>query len=343
MFILYILIALLITLPITTFGFYNKKNLPGIFFCLLLAIPAWFLGQWLPIVGGPVIGLVLGMLLAQFSHLPAASQPGIKETGKRILQTAIMLLGFQMSFAHFLYVGSQAIFILLAVITTALILAYLLGKRMGISKNEQTLIGVGTAICGGSAIAATAPIIKADDKQVATAIATIFLFNVIAVFVFPTAGHLLGMDEAMFGTWAGAAINDTSSVTAAGFAYGDVAGGTAIVVKLTRTLMIIPVTLLLALKQSKQGGNGELFKIHKNFPWFVAGFMAACVLNTIGVIPTEATMFWGMMGRFFIIVAMVGIGLNIKFKELFRHGKKPMALGFCLSLAVAMVSLVLIF
>ena len=249
MIIIYIIIALLIILPITGLRYYSFKHLPGALLCFMLAIPAWFLGQWLPIAGGPVIGLMLGMLLAQFLRLPEVCKPGVKETGRRILQTAIVLLGFQMNLANILDVGGQALLVLFAVIAVALLLAYLLGKPLGVSANEQTLIGVGTAICGGSAIAATAPIIKADDKQVATAISTVFLFNVIAVFVFPAAGYLLGMDEITFGIWAGAAINDTSSVVAAGFAYGEAAGSTATVVKLTRTLMIIPTTLALALRQ----------------------------------------------------------------------------------------------
>ena len=342
MIVVYILIALLITLPITGVAYYSSKNLPGALLCFLIAIPAWLLGQWLPIAGGPVIGIMLGMLIAQFWRMPDSFKPGTKETGKRVLQTAIVLFGFQMNLVHVLDIGVQALFVLFAVVGVALMLAYLLGKPLGLASNEQTLIGVGTAICGGSAIAATAPIIKADDKQVATAISIIFLFNVIAVFVFPATGHLLGMDDTTFGIWAGAAINDTSSVVAAGFSYSEAAGNTATVVKLTRTLMIIPITLALAIMQSKRAKDGGSFSLRKIFPWFVAGFLAACIVNTAGVVPVDAATFWGQMGRFLIVVAMVGIGLGVNFRDLIKHGKKPILLGCCLSVAVATVSLIII-
>ncbi|MCL2853348.1 MAG: YeiH family protein [Defluviitaleaceae bacterium] len=339
----YVLIALLITLPITGIGYYSSKNMPGALLCLLIALPAWVLGRLLPVAGGPVIGILFGMLLAQLWRLPDNCKPGTKETGKRVLQTAIVLFGFQMNLAHVVDIGGQALALLLAVVAAALILAYFIGKHLGLSDNERTLIGVGTAICGGSAIAAAAPIIKADDKQVATAISIIFMFNVIAVFVFPAAGHLMGMDDTSFGIWAGAAINDTSSVVAAGFSYSESAGNTATVVKLTRTLLIIPITFALALRQSKLTQEGGGFSLRKTFPWFVAGFLAASILNTTGAIPAVATAFWGEMGRFLIVMAMVGIGLGVNFKELLRHGKKPILLGFCLSLAVASVSLIMIF
>jgi len=344
----YILIALLITLPITGPGYYSSKNLPGALLCLMIALPSWFLGRLLPVAGGPVIGIILGMLIAQIIHIPETFQPGTKETGKRILQTAVLLLGFQMNLTHVLGIGWQVLLLLLAVIATALILAYLIGKALDLPTNIQILIGVGTAICGGSAIAATAPVIKADNKQVATSISIIFLFNVIAVFIFPVAGHLLGMDDLYFGIWAGSAINDTSSVVAAGFSYSEAAGNTATVVKLTRTLMIIPITFALALKQSilVQGKSNKRISFHSlysTFPWFATGFFAACILTTTGWAPYQATALWGEMGRFLIIVAMVGIGLSSQLKALIQQSKKNILLGFCLSLSVALVSLLILY
>ena len=335
-------LALLITLPITGRVYYTRKNLPGALLCLGLAVPAWQLGQLMPVAGGPVIGIVLGMLVAQFFSVPDTCKVGTKETGKRILQTAIVLFGFQMNLLLVFNLGGQVLPLLLAVVATALVLAYFVGKALGLSAHEKVLIGVGTAICGGSAIAATAPIIKAGDKQVATAISIIFLFNVVAVFAFPAAGHLLSMNDEMFGIWAGAAINDTSSVVAAAFSYSWDAGNTAIVVKMTRTLLIIPVSFALALLYSKQEQGGGKFSLLKTFPWFVAGFLAASVLNTVDVIPANFTAFWASMGRFLIIVAMVGIGLGVNIKELIRSGKKPVMLGGCLSLAVAVVSLAIL-
>ena len=336
--VIYILIALVITLPIVGHRYYSRGNAPGILLCVLIAVPAWFLGWLLPLAGGAVMGILLGIVVSQFWHIPQFFKPGIKESGKRVLQAAVVLLGFQMNLTQVLGTSGQVILLLLAVVTVALVLAWLVGKLLGLKANEKVLIGVGTAICGGSAIAATAPIIKANDKQVATSISVVFLFNIVAVLVFLAMGHLLGMEDSWFGMWAGAAINDTSSVVAAGYAYSEEAGNIAVVVKMTRTLMIIPIMMVLAVVQArkKQGGG---FSLRKTFPWFIVGFLAACIIGTTGVIPVAATGFWGTASRFLIVVAMAGIGLGTNLKELIRNGKKPLVLGFCLSTAVAVVAL----
>ncbi|MCL2496165.1 MAG: YeiH family protein [Clostridiales bacterium] len=337
--IVYILAALSITLPITTTGYYSKKNLPGALLCLLIAIAAWFLGLLLPVAGGAVIAILLGMLLANLWKYPAIYKAGISATSKRILQTAIVLLGFQMNLSHVLTLGAQGLVLICATIITAVLLAYGLGKALRIQANEQVLIGIGTAICGGSAIAAVAPVIKAQEREIATAISTIFLFNVLAVFIFPLLGHIMSMSDLRFGMWCGAAINDTSSVVAAAYSYSDAAGQTATVVKLTRTLMIIPAAFILALYQAKKEGGPGNFHVLKVFPWFVAAFLIACILNSVKLIPQTISMFWGGMGKFCIMAAMAGIGLSTNVGELIRHGRKPLILGGCCSIAVAAMSI----
>jgi uncharacterized integral membrane protein (TIGR00698 family) len=340
--ILYIIIAVIITLPIVTVSYYSRRNSPGAVLCLVMAVPAWLLGKLIPVAGGAVFGIIFGMLLASLWHYPDRFRPGIKDTSKRVLQAAIVLFGFRMDLNHVLSLGSQALLLIAVTIITAFLMAALAGRLIGIGSNEQTLIGVGTAICGGSAIAATAPVINASGKEVARSISTIFLFNVLAVFIFPLVGHLLQMTDLRFGMWAGAAINDTSSVVAAGYSYSDAAGNTATVVKLTRTLMIIPVTFILALRQSKKERDaGESFILRKAFPWFAAAFLLACILNTSGIIPAGMTEFWGTMGKFCIVIAMAAVGLSTNLKELVLHGKKPVLLGFCCSFAVVIVSLLL--
>jgi uncharacterized integral membrane protein (TIGR00698 family) len=341
-YILYVVAALIITLPITTPGYYSSKNFLGIMLCLALAVLSWFLGQLLPIAGGAVIGILFGILLANFWRYPDIFKPGIKDTGKRILQAAVVMLGFQMNFGKVMEMGGQSLILIFVSITAALLTAYFIGKAMGVAYNEKVLIGVGTAICGGSAIAATAPIIKASDKEVVSAISTIFLFNVIAVFVFPFIGNLSGMSDTHFGMWAGAAINDTSSVVTAAYTYSDNAGNVATIVKLTRTLMIIPVTFFLALLQSKKEAASGGFKLQNALPLFVIGFLIASVINTVGVIPVDVVTFWGKMSRFFIVIAMVAIGLCTNLKELVQHGKKPLLLGLCCSVVIAIVSVTLL-
>jgi len=293
-------------------------------------------------LGGPIIGILIGLIITNLWKNQDAFTKGIKVTSKRVLQMAIVLFGFQMNLSTVFALGQSSILLILAVIVTAFMVSYFLGKLMDIPYNEKMLIGVGTAICGGSAIAATAPALDASDKEVVRAISTIFLFNVMAAFLFPILGRALGMSDLAFGMWAGAAINDTSSVVAAGYVYSDAAGDIATIVKLTRTIFIIPVVLLVAFLRAKSSGAKADMNVMKSFPWFVLGFLAASILNTTGILPEEMTMFWGRMGRFLIVMAMVAIGFGCNIKELLKGGKKPILLGLACSLSVGIVAFMLI-
>ena len=340
--ILYIILALVITLPIVTVNFYSKKNLPGISICLAISVVAWYLGQFLPIAGSAVIGILMGMILVNFWKYPGSMKPGIKETSKRTLQSAVVLLGFQMNFSEVLTLGGQSIMIILISIAAAFLTAYIIGHMIGAKFNEKTLVGVGTAICGGSAIAAAAPVVKASDKEVAGAISTVFLFNVVAVFIFPLIGNLTGMSDDRFGMWAGAAINDTSAVVSAAYAYSDTAGDIATIVKLSRALMIIPVTFVLAVYQAKKESAAGGFKLSRVIPWFVIAFLIACIINTSGIIPNDITFVWGRMSRFLITMAMVSIGLSTNLKELIHSGGKTVLLGLFCAIVVAVSSLLML-
>ena len=200
-----------------------QKKWKGLAFCLLLAVPSWFLGKMFPIIGGAVIAIIAGMVIAVFMKTKNGLEDGIKFTSKKILQWAVILLGFGMNLNVVLETGRQSLPIIVCTITTSLVIAFVLHKLMHIPSNISTLVGVGSSICGGSAIAATAPVINADDDEVAQAISVIFFFNVLAAILFPTFGKFLGFDTASgnaFGVFAGTAINDTSSVTAAGSHLG---------------------------------------------------------------------------------------------------------------------------
>lgn len=320
------------------------EPLPGIFFCLLLALPAWFLGKQFPMIGGPVFGILFGMILSTL--FPQASAvKGISFTTKKILQYAIILIGFEMNLMTILIVGKQSLMVMLFTLSAAFLSAFALGKILKLPGNVTTLIGVGTSICGGSAIAATAPVIQAEDKDVAQAISTIFLFNILAVFLFPFLGHLMGMSDQGFGMWAGTAINDTSSVVAAGSAWSAASGTNealefATIVKLTRTLMIIPITLCLALyqvnKKRAQEGN---FSLRRIFPWFILGFLAAAMIHTFLPLPELWASRLAMTGKFMIVMAMSAIGLNTQLKRLIKSGWKPILLGVGCWFSVATVSL----
>ena len=226
-----------------------KQNVRGILLCLLLAVPAWLLGKWIPVVGGPVFAILAGMLLTLFLKDKTRRQPGVNFTSKKLLQAAVVLLGFGLNLKVVLETGRKSLPIILSTITTSLVIAFLLKKLLKVPSKSATLIGVGSSICGGSAIAATAPVIDADDEEIAQSISVIFLFNIAAALIFPSLGGLLGLSDAGFGLFAGTAVNDTSSVTAAAAAWDGIHHSNtleaATIVKLTRTLAIIPITLVL--------------------------------------------------------------------------------------------------
>ena len=317
----------------------KREYMDGILYALLFAIPAYILGLYFPIVGGPVFGILLGMLFAK-KRRPQAVEKGIQFTGKKILQYAIILLGFEMNLFHVVEVGEQSLYVMIFTLLAAFGAAFLVGKVLGLDRDMTSLIGAGTAICGGSAIAAVAPVIGAKDRDVVISIATIFFFNVLAVFIFRFLGHSWGMTDTGFGMWAGTAINDTSSVVAAGYAYSHEAGAYATIVKLTRTLMIVPVCLFFSLLVMKGARSGAGFSLRRIFPMFVLYFVLACIVNTTGILPAEVSHGLGMLGKFSIVLAMSAIGLNTDLASLVRNGARPLALGMVCWIAVAGTSLI---
>lgn len=334
-----------------------KKNWMGIALCLVIAVPAWFIGHRFPIIGGAVIAILAGMVVALIIKDKTKFEPGIKFTSKKILQWAVILLGFGLNLNVILKTGKQSLPIIVSTISTSLIIAFVLCKVMHIPSKISTLVGVGSSICGGSAVAATAPVIDADDEEVAQAISVIFFFNVLAALIFPTFGKLIGFDMTSgeaFGIFAGTAVNDTSSVTACASTWDSMFGlgtqtlDTAVTVKLTRTLAIIPITLVLALirtaKEKKSGGEGTKVDIKKIFPFFILYFILASIITTIALsFGVSESVFSPIktLSKFFIVLAMAAIGLNTDIIKLIKTGGKPLALGFCCWVGITAVSLMM--
>ena len=328
-----------------------RERWKGVLFCLIIAIPATLLGKQIEVVGGPVFAILFGMVLAlvfpKNRREPLAA--GVTYTSKKVLQYAVILLGFGMNLSQILSKGAQPLPIIVATISTSLVIAFVLCRVMNVPGKIATLVGVGSSICGGSAIAATAPVIDADDREIAQAISVIFLFNVIAALVFPTLGGMLGLTNEGFGLFAGTAINDTSSVTAAASAWDSMHPGanvleSATVVKLTRTLAIIPITLVLACWQMhlarKAGGDAKsTFSLKRAFPMFVLFFVLASVITTVLQLPASITAPIKELSKFFIVMAMAAIGFNTDIVELVKKGGKPIALGFCCWIGIACMSL----
>ena len=325
--------------------YFIKKNWKGLLLCLCIAVPSWYLGHLLPVVGGPVFAILLGMVITLFLKSRDTLQPGITFTSKKILQYAVILLGFGMNLTDILSKGRQSLPIILSTISTSLIIAFVICRLMKIPSRISTLIGVGSSICGGSAIAATAPVIGADDEEIAQAISVIFLFNVAAALIFPTLGSMLGLSNEGFGLFAGTAVNDTSSVTAAATAWDGIHGSntldSAAIVKLTRTLAIIPITLVLAFVRTKKeaGQTANQVSLKKIFPYFVLFFLLASVVTTVFSLPASVTGPLKDLSKFFIIMAMAAIGLNTNLVKLVKTGGKPIFMGMCCWIGIALVSL----
>lgn len=324
-----------------------SKNGPGVILALIVALIAFWLGRLFPIIGGPVFGIIIGIIINNTVGKPARTLRGISFTSKKILQWAIIVLGAGLNLNHVLETGIASLSVTIFTLSAAFIAAYGFGKLLGIPSNLKSLIGAGTAICGGSAIAAISPIIDADDTEVAYSISTIFLFSIIAVLIFPPLGHILGLSEKGFGLWAGTAINDTSSVVAAGYAFSNAAGAYATIVKLTRTTMIIPISLIysfvMAVKKKKEIGEGEnqnvSYSLKKVFPWFILWFLIASLLNTVGLFTGESIKYFNTLAKFLIIMALSAVGLSTDFKKMLKTGYKPMLLGLIVWITVSVVSI----
>lgn len=322
-----------------------KKNSAGLLLCLSISVPAWFLGKAFPVIGGPVFAILIGMTLTLISKEKEPFTAGINYTSKKILQAAVIFLGFGMNLSQILAGGKQSLPIILSTITTSLVISFILYKILKLKTNNAILVGVGSSICGGSAIAATAPVINATDEEIAQSISVIFLFNVLAALIFPTLGSILGLSNEGFGLFAGTAINDTSSVTAAAAAWDGIHAShtleAAAIVKMTRTLAIIPITLALAFyrKRKEKKEEGSSFSFKKSFPFFVLFFILASVITTVFHLPATVTASLKELSKFLIVMAMAAIGLNTNVIHLVKTGAKPIFTGFCCWVGISLVSL----
>jgi uncharacterized integral membrane protein (TIGR00698 family) len=323
-----------------------RRRAPGLLLALAIGVLALLLGRRAPLIGGPVIGIVLGILVRNLLSPGERYTPGIAFAGKKVLQWSIIALGFGLSLEQVAKTGLESLSVTLVTMTVAFLAAWLLGRWLGVHDKLKILIGVGTAICGGSAIAAVTPIIRPDDHDTAFAISTIFLFNLVAVLLFPLLGHLMHLSDLGFGLWAGTAINDTSSVVAAGYSFSKTAGDYATIVKLTRATLIIPVCLVLAFvvaarekrKHTQEGSVGH-FSLASIFPWFILWFLVASAIRTAGLIPLAIQPSIHLLAEFLIIVALTAIGLSANLRKMAASGARPILLGLGVWIAVAVSSL----
>jgi len=315
---------------------------PGFLLCAAIAAVATTIGAAVPLVGSAIPAVVIGVVVALLRKPAGRVVPGIGYSGKFVLQCAVVLLGSQLSLLSIVQVGAESLPVMLSSLAMCLIAAWLLGRALRVEREIRTLIGVGTGICGASAIAAVSPIVKAKSSTISYAISTVFLFNVIAVLVFPSIGHALGMTPHAFGLFAGTAVNDTSSVVAAASVFSASTLGFAVVVKLVRTLMIIPISIALALVEARREGHGERLgaaRILRLIPWFLVGFVAVACVRSTGVLPEGLVSALTHVSVFLVATALAGIGLSTDVRAIRTAGLRPLLLGGCLSVLVAATTL----
>lgn len=318
-----------------------QANAAGLVLSVSVACAALWLGHRAPVIGGPVFGIILGIMVRAFFAPSERFNPGIGFASKYVLQWSIIALGAGLSLTQVAHTGLDSLAVTVVTISVAGLSAWGLGRLLGVGGKLTLLIGVGTAICGGSAIAAITPIIKPDQHETAFSISTIFLFNIVAVLLFPALGHMMHLSDAGFGMWAGTAINDTSSVVAAGYSYSTAAGDFATIVKLTRATLIIPVCLALvvivALREKRQGKSN--FKLARVFPWFILWFLVASALRTVGALPASVLPVIHDAAEVMIVVALTAIGLSSNLRRMAQTGGRPILLGLGVWAAVSVSSL----
>jgi uncharacterized integral membrane protein (TIGR00698 family) len=323
------------------------KIIPGFGAACILAFIARYIESILPIhiIGASVIALLLGMLINNF-YKPACLSAGLKFTSKKVLKLAIILLGASLSVNVILSVGKMSLMVMVFTLLTCFGGGYLVGKALGLNWKLSNLISAGTGICGGSAIAAIAPVIDAEDKDIAYAMSATFLFDMAMIILFPIMGRWIGLSDMAYGLWAGTAVNDTSSVVAAGYAFSEGAGDFATMVKLTRTLSIIPTVLVFTFinlrikrKQSIDTNAGKKVNVMKLFPWFIVGFIGLAIINSLGFIPVNVSACAKDISKFLMVAALAAIGLGTSFKDVRKSGFAPMMHGFIISALVVVVAI----
>lgn len=325
-----------------------KKVLPGFALTLLIALVATWVEAILPvhIIGSAVLAMFLGVLIRPYAQKSAVIQPGIQFTAKKILKFAIVLLGASLNLNIVLEVGGQTLIILFFTLLTAFGGGALLAKWMGINSKLSNMIAAGTGICGGSAIAAMSPVIEAEDKDVSYAISATFLFDMVMIVLYPIMGRVLSLSDTVFGYWSGTSVNDTSSVVATSFAFSEAAGEIATMVKLTRTLAIIPTVLIFSYIYFKKNQSSSTVKkkvkLTQLFPWFIIFFVGMATLNSFGLIsPSQVDLLKGV-SRFLMVASLAAIGLKTDIKAIRQTGVKPFIFANVLSLLVVVVSITVI-
>lgn len=322
----------------------------GLMICAAVAAASVLLERQISgeLLGASIIALFMGTAINHFFH-PGWIEPALKFTSKKVLKGAIILLGASLSLNTILSVGRMTFFVMLFTFVMCFGAGYFIRKLFGLNWKLSNLISAGTGICGGSAVAAIAPVIDADDKDIAFAMSSTFLFDMVMIALYPLMGKALGMSDIAYGIWAGTSVNDTASVVASGYAFSEVAGDFATMVKLTRTVAIIPTVLVFAWigvrmkkKELQAAGDGRTVHLMKIIPWFIGGFLLLAVVNSMGLIPAAVSGGMKQVSKFLMVTALAAIGLNTSLTDFKKAGLRPMLYGITIDTLVTLTALAVI-
>ena len=319
----------------------------GVGICFAAAALSVLLEHLIPgeLLGASIIALFMGTIINSFFH-PKWIKPALKFTSKKILKAAIILLGASLSVGTIMSVGKMTFFVMIFTFAMCFGGGYFIRKLFGLNWKLSNLISAGTGICGGSAVAAIAPVIDADDKDIAFAMSSTFLFDMVMIALYPLMGRALGMNDIAYGIWAGTSVNDTASVVASGYAFSDAAGDFATMVKLTRTIAIIPTVLVFAYigtrakqKELQKESAGKKVNILKIVPWFICGFLALAIANSVGFIPVAVSGVMKQASKFLMVTALAAIGLGTSITDFKKAGLAPMFYGITIDTLVTLTAL----
>ena len=322
----------------------------GLVICLAVAAVSVLLEHLIPgqLLGASIVALFMGTIINSFFH-PDWMKPALKFASKKILKVAIILLGASLSIRTIMSVGKMTFFVMIFTFAMCFGGGYFVRKIFGLNWKLGNLISAGTGICGGSAIAAIAPVIDAEDKDIAFAMSSTFLFDMVMIALYPIMGRALGMSDIAYGIWAGTSVNDTASVVASGYGFSEAAGDFATMVKLTRTIAIIPTVLVFAYvgtrikqKELQSGGGGKKVHLVKIIPWFIGGFLALAIINSFGLIPVAVSGVMKSASKFLMVTALAAIGLGTSITDFKKAGLAPMFYGVTIDTLVTLTALVVI-
>ena len=324
--------------------------IPGLAAAIAVGLVARFATGFLPsIVAEVTVAILLGVVIAAIAGQRLGPlEPGLRFAAQRVLRVGIVLLGARLSLAEIAGIGLPATGLIVVTMAISFAVVLAVARAVRVESRLALLIAVGSAVCGNTAIVATAPVIGARGREVAYAIATITLFGTVAVFLYPAIGRIAGVEEPAFGLWAGVAVHDTSQVVATSAAYGPEALDVATVVKLIRNALMAPLLLVIAAVWAARadrpdGSVGSVGGgVRRAVPLFVFGFLALAALRSVGVIDGGQATALDTVARLFVVVALAGVGMSIRFGELREMSWRPIAVGFCVAFGVAAASLLAI-